>query len=236
MQKIGGFIFLLLVVSNCSVTENKHLEQLEESLMKWQEIRQEIQGNYSYKVTQSSMTGVTNETEIIVNYNKVVERQFRLFSVPSETTNSSTRIVNVDWTEVGRGLGQSTEGAPIKTLDELYQQAKTLLQRKLKKYEKRYVSFDKQGLLQSSYIIDLRIADDAPIDGVNISELLLQSKKSINRICNPSNVKAFPIHWGDPPRIQTKDYRVLPAGYGCGSSTLLKWIEKNQAKDQNSSN
>ena len=43
--------------------------------------------------------------------------------------------------------------------------------------------------------------------------------------------KPFPPHWGEPPKIQTRDYRPLPAGYGNGSSTLAKWIEENLAKD-----
>lgn len=32
----------------------------------------------------------------------------------------------------------------------------------------------------------------------------------------------FPKHWGDPPRIQTRDLRPLPGGFGKGSSTLAK--------------
>lgn len=43
--------------------------------------------------------------------------------------------------------------------------------------------------------------------------------------------KPFPANWGEPPRIQTRDYRELPGGYGHGSGTLAKWIEANLAKD-----
>ena len=42
----------------------------------------------------------------------------------------------------------------------------------------------------------------------------------------------FPKHWGDPPKIQTRDYRELPGEYGYGSSTLAKWIAKNLKKDE----
>ena len=41
----------------------------------------------------------------------------------------------------------------------------------------------------------------------------------------------FPEHWGDPPRIQTRDLRVLPGGFGRGSSTLAAWIQMNLDKD-----
>ncbi len=40
--------------------------------------------------------------------------------------------------------------------------------------------------------------------------------------------KPFPVNWGEPPEVQTKDYRPLPYGYGHGSSTLYHWIMKNE--------
>ena len=43
--------------------------------------------------------------------------------------------------------------------------------------------------------------------------------------------KPYPVHWGSPPKRQTRDYRKLPGGYGFGSSTLAKWIQQNMAKD-----
>ncbi|MFN3408617.1 MAG: hypothetical protein ACK45B_06465 [Limisphaerales bacterium] len=46
----------------------------------------------------------------------------------------------------------------------------------------------------------------------------------------------FPAHWGEPPKIQTLDYRELPGGYGHGSSTLANWISVNLAKDAAATN
>lgn len=43
--------------------------------------------------------------------------------------------------------------------------------------------------------------------------------------------KPFPAHWGEPPKVQTRDYRPLPDGYGHGSSTLANWIKTNLTKD-----
>ena len=40
--------------------------------------------------------------------------------------------------------------------------------------------------------------------------------------------KPYPVSWGKPPEIQTKDYVPLPHGFGYGSSTLLHWIERKQ--------
>ncbi len=43
--------------------------------------------------------------------------------------------------------------------------------------------------------------------------------------------QAFPKHWGNPPAIQTRDYRPLPGGYGFGSSTMARWIQQNLDRD-----
>ena len=42
----------------------------------------------------------------------------------------------------------------------------------------------------------------------------------------------FPKHWGVPPRLQTRDIRPLPGGFGMGSSTLAAWIKKNIEADE----
>lgn len=44
--------------------------------------------------------------------------------------------------------------------------------------------------------------------------------------------KSFPAHWGQPPRIETRDYVELPGGYGRGSSTMRNWINANLEKDK----
>ncbi len=55
-------------------------------------------------------------------------------------------------------------------------------------------------------------------------------------VAKPAGRKAFPKHWGAPPRLQTKDLRPLPGGYGRGSSTLARWIQKNLDLDAKNSN
>lgn len=44
--------------------------------------------------------------------------------------------------------------------------------------------------------------------------------------------QAYPEHWGNPPMIETRDYRPLPGGYGFGSSTRAAWIQKNLDADK----
>lgn len=42
----------------------------------------------------------------------------------------------------------------------------------------------------------------------------------------------YPVHWGEPPAIQTRDLRPLPGGYGMGSGTLAAWIAEKMADDE----
>ena len=64
--------------------------------------------------------------------------------------------------------------------------------------------------------------------------MLTKLKAKQNKGSKPSvkpKRKEFPVHWGSPPKLQTRDYRKLPGGYGFGSSTLANWIQKNLNKD-----
>ncbi len=58
-----------------------------------------------------------------------------------------------------------------------------------------------------------------------------QADSTTHYVAAQAQRKAFPKHWGEPPQIQTRDYRRLPGGYGHGSSTLVAWIQSNLDKD-----
>mmetsp|Transcript_50180 Transcript_50180/g.113905 ORF Transcript_50180/g.113905 Transcript_50180/m.113905 type:complete len:304 (+) Transcript_50180:62-973(+) len=51
---------------------------------------------------------------------------------------------------------------------------------------------------------------------------------------NLGSKKNFPAHWGEPPNIQTRDYRPWPGGYGAGSGTIAKWIKEKMDEDEKS--
>lgn len=59
----------------------------------------------------------------------------------------------------------------------------------------------------------------------------VDKKQPVGEVKRPER-KPFPEHWGEPPRVQTKDFRPLPHGFGMGSSTLAKWIVKNLKQDK----
>jgi len=47
-----------------------------------------------------------------------------------------------------------------------------------------------------------------------------------------AQAKEYPVHWGQPPAVLTRDSVPLPDGYGLGSSTLRNWIAANLEKDK----
>ena len=51
-------------------------------------------------------------------------------------------------------------------------------------------------------------------------------------IGRPAPRPHFPIHWGQPPEVQLKDYVELPGNFGMGSSTLANWIKQNISEDK----
>lgn len=209
-------------------------DELQASLKKWQMLREQCQGNYAYKVRWSSFTGFGHETEVVIRDNQVVERRFRTFDgkppapAPADQPAAAPAF---KWIEKGKDLGKHHQGAEAKTLDQLYEVAAAVIKRELPAHERRYVRFDKQGLLRSCFTVDTRIADDAPTIGVIISSIALLDDTKPAKVFKAPNGKAFPAHWGEPPRRQTRDLRPLPGGFGRGSGTLAKWIQMNLDRD-----
>jgi len=55
--------------------------------------------------------------------------------------------------------------------------------------------------------------------------------ESRSPMMNANQNNRFPGHWGNPPRMQTKDLRELPGGYGMGSGTMAHWIQEHLDED-----
>lgn len=167
---------LLLARSGAAQEATSDAAMLEQSRESWQRLRKECGDNYRYVVKRASFTGAGNATEIVVEGGKVVERRFREYGAPPRTPPAPGLVPPRDefkWVEREKELGRHKEGAPSRTLDELYVEANKILARPLAKTEKRFLRFDAQGLLLGCYYLDSRIADDAPLTGVVISEIKL---------------------------------------------------------------
>jgi hypothetical protein len=209
--------------------------ELAKSLKKWQAVKKESGGNYSYKIRFSSFVGFGHETEIVVRMNKVAERRYREFNArgviaPPKPGEPAKKPEGISWTEKGKKIGSHKKGAKAKTLDQLYVEAAAVLKKKANPNERLYLRFDKQGLLLSCFTVDIRIADDAPRNGVMIASIKVGDGNA-KKVYRAPNGKAFPASWGAPPRLQTRDLRPLPGGYGRGSGTLARWIQGNLDRD-----
>ena len=349
LKKIEFAILVIILFCTVPVAESfsNDLEKVLTSQKKWERLKQKCDGNYSYVVQWTSFAGFGAETTIIVKDNRVVGREFKTLKLTDGPTPPDQK--QEIWAESAKDLGSHKRGAPLKTLDELYQKARLVAGQEPSENERRYLKFDKQGLLLQCFIVDTRIADDAPQQGVDIASINLgagdpgtgnggkesiqltdkdngktfkvtpgskiQIRLSSNRttgfswnnatrskklklsgeiaynsegtqlgsggistatfvaakvgkgkivleykrvfeekppaktfsvkidIVEPTpdeqpetiykapNGKPFPVHWGAPPRIQTRDLRPLPAGYGQGSGTLARWIQENLDRD-----
>lgn len=243
-RRIAFAAVLGMLASLTHADESSDQAKLDASLKKWQELKKANTGNYSYKVRWSSFAGFGHETEVVVRDNKVAERRFREFNnrprpvapvLPGAPAPKPPKAKG--WAEKGKDIGSHKQGAAAKTLDELYAEAGKVLKVELLPSEKRYVRFDKQGLLLSCFSVDTRIADDAPTKGVIISSITLGSGKKPNeggktaKVYKSPSGKPYPASWGAPPLRQTRDLRPLPGGYGRGSSTLGRWIQMNLDRD-----
>ena len=153
-------------------------DRLKESLAKWEQVRKECGGDYSYQVRWSSFAGFGHVTTVTVKGNKVVERKYEELSRPEPVEPGKPPAApKPKWVETGKDLGShKKEGALARTLDDLYAEAKKLVAMQVPENHRRQLGFDKQGLLNYCFTVDTRIADDAPMTG--IAPFQIQFKKA----------------------------------------------------------
>jgi hypothetical protein len=159
------FAALLFTALAPAADTKSDAEKLADSLKTWE---------YSYQVRWSSAFGFGNTTTVTVKGNKVVERRFIEFGRPEGGKPAEAKD---KWVESGRDIGTHKEGAPARTVDELYAEAKKVCEGKPADGHMRAIGFDKQGVLAYCYTRDTRIADDAPLTGVPGIQLALKAKK-----------------------------------------------------------
>lgn len=153
--------------------------KVKEGIQAWEAAKATCKGHYRYKVGFESWVGFGHETTIVVAHNKVIERRYRTFNrrrpiAPARPGGAAPpQPEGKSWVEKGKTIGTHKQGAPAKTLDECYQVALETAQKPLKEFERRYIRSDKQGLLVSCFIVDRRIADDAPRNGLVLSSIQL---------------------------------------------------------------
>ncbi|MBX2951327.1 MAG: hypothetical protein KF870_02405 [Leadbetterella sp.] len=192
MKKVFGFL-LILLVSACDNFEHK--SEYEKSFQKWQSFKAATHNSYRYILTGSTWTGVSWETELVVQKGEVTERKFRYTHFESVkrpvtgwdaasaeealkvlgmtsgqfTERSGTAFLEYcEWEEKGVEVGTHTgtsASSPI-TLDSIYQQARNEWLRERENVT-TYFEARNEGLISSAGYVEDNCADDC-FRGVNI--------------------------------------------------------------------
>jgi predicted secreted protein len=226
-----SFVLAIVFLTAPCLAATPGLTEFEKSLATWKTLKAKCGGNYSYKIRWSSWVGFGNETEIICQNNKVTERKYREWKGGPALVRPGAPAKPKDnsWTEKGAQIGSSKKGAPPKTLDQLYLEARKVLKTKLPPHQKLYVSYDKQGLLKSCFSVDTRIADDAPRKGVMISSIALG--KAGGGIAKPSKGKTINLTTSDNGKmIKASVGDIVLIQLKANPSTGFLWSSVAQAK------
>jgi hypothetical protein len=113
--------FVLIMMSSCK--QDANLDKFEKSYHAWLQLKKTSKNNYQYIVKFSSWTGQSSETTVTVFNGQVQERSYRATALDSGSPPSV--VVQEEWTERVDELNTHQRGAPTKTLDEIYADAKS---------------------------------------------------------------------------------------------------------------
>lgn len=164
----------LVMALGASVASGDDLERLNDSRVKWEARRDALGGDYSYQVLQVYYSGTRQTTTVVVKANQVVERRLEAIDRPQPPKPGEPAPGPVvRWVETGKELGTHPHaGVAAVTVDELYAEAKRVLSAPVPEFHKRQLAFDSQGFLSHCFVVDTRIADDAPVKGVQPFKLV----------------------------------------------------------------
>ncbi|MBN2725369.1 MAG: hypothetical protein JXR95_14995 [Deltaproteobacteria bacterium] len=143
---------------------------LKDSEKKWKNLNRSMKGNYSYTLSFGSFSGFGSTTVVTVRNNKIFSRNFRRWKL----VNKGGKMVDqttASWIENKNELGKKGKGFKAYTMNNFYEQARKVLQKKLEKYQRIVFSFNSQGVLLRCCTVDTRIVDDVPCVGVNLSSV-----------------------------------------------------------------
>jgi hypothetical protein len=171
------FILLLGLTHLPTFVEPTDAAVIKSSRKAWDETKVKHGDIYHYSVVFTSAFGFGNETIIVVVNGKISERRYRSWMRPMAVTPGEKTEPKADWVEMADNIGKHKDGAPARTMEQLYDEAEKAAEQKLQPFEKRYVKTDSRGILEYAFIVDKRITDDAPRKGVNISKLKLGNEK-----------------------------------------------------------
>ncbi len=169
MKKQNYLIILLLILGSfisCKKDGIAYSNDFEKSYNAWLSFKKAANNSYRYTQAFSSWTGYSTATTFTINKGLVVKRSF-IAKSREQTTNQL--IIVEQWEEEGTSLNSHQNGIPLRTLDEIYQKAKTdwLLKRK---NAKAYFEVKNNGMISTCGYAEDTCVDDC-FSGVRITSI-----------------------------------------------------------------
>lgn len=112
-KKLAVFAKELQQVNN--LTSVKY--DIETSIDTWEKLKKKHQNSYAYTIEFISWSGFGNRTTIEVKNGVVFSRRYQEFL----QENATVKPAEENYYETGSELGKNPKGAPLKTIDELYE-------------------------------------------------------------------------------------------------------------------
>ena len=163
MKKILLYITVLTILfTGCNNESNIKIKELDESLIKWKNLKDINGTSYKYSVSIAKFATNSNKTIIIINNDSIAEREYYEWDL------NGSEIIN--WVEnTSDILGTHAKGAPLKTVDNLYSECKNILN-KNNEQNATSLQFDKNGVL--AYCSDGRGKVDDYSSTISIKDLI----------------------------------------------------------------
>lgn len=145
---------------------SEYLEKLDKSLSMWKHSKNKNGNSYQYSTDFSSWVGFGNETTIGVDNDIVVRREYHSWDSDGNQISQ--------WNEyTPNKLGTNKDGAPLKIIEELYEDCHEILSKKDEEDNYIHLAFDENGIIKHCFFFPKNCADDCS-SGVLIKDFSFQ--------------------------------------------------------------
>ncbi|WP_316803674.1 hypothetical protein [Pedobacter nototheniae] len=169
MKKYASFFVLLFTViflNACKKDQIVYKSDYAKSYQTWLDFKAATNNSYWYQVGTYSWTGYSTETTITVQNGVVTKRAYVSKAVDQKT---HAIVVLIEWTEDKTSLNTHQDGATIRTLDEIYLEAKNNWLLKRKDAETSFEAKN-NGMISSCGYVENGCQDDC-FTGISISSI-----------------------------------------------------------------
>ncbi|MGO3708112.1 MAG: hypothetical protein ACTJGD_08160 [Mesonia hippocampi] len=161
---LTSIIILSSLVLACAPTNISYQKEYNTSAKTWESFKKNTENSYQYTVSNSSWTGITQQTTISVKKGKVIQREFK-----QSHPQSSLKENNISWIENEQEINTHKNAAEAITLDEVYKKAKKIWLAK-KDGAKIYFETKNNGIISTCGYVEPNCADDC-FKGIRITKI-----------------------------------------------------------------